>query len=267
MPLAKVADWYYKAELEALVAETDLTNVQIAAELGVSTRTITNWITGETRPKAGMAAMLAQICGASEKRIQFLTHVINQLDKGTVVSDLEKRNIFIVERAEATYGEFWKFESCYIPGPLQDERYHMEGLPGHGDQPMTHWQRKLRRKLTLRRRRPRPAMRYLIGAQAIRHLARWEWGPDFFETLVEEANQQNCEIRILDGIYRGAEHSFEVYLPAGRQQAGPRFVYVETFDQSRHIEDDIKFGLYHNQVKELWSYGSPIGRSLNDWVH
>lgn len=126
MPLSRLADWYVLAELNALVREADLTHQQIADEVGVSSRTITNYLIGETRPKAGMAASFAKACGGTEKRANFLSHVIKQLDSGGIVSDLKQRNIFIVERAEATSGEFWKWEPWYIPGPLQIERYHME---------------------------------------------------------------------------------------------------------------------------------------------
>ena len=126
MPIARLAEWFVPVELSALWQESKLTQQQIATKLGVSARTITNYVSGETRPKAGMAASYARTCGASEKRIDFLTHVVTQLDNGVIVSELNERNIFIVERAEAASGEIWKWEPWYIPGPLQIERYHQE---------------------------------------------------------------------------------------------------------------------------------------------
>jgi transcriptional regulator with XRE-family HTH domain len=267
MPLSRLADWYVLAELNALVQQTGLTQQQVAEAVGVSARTITNYVTGETRPKAGLALSYALACGASEKRAYFLSHIIKQLDSGKIISDLEERNIFIVERAEATYGEFWKWEPWYIPGPLQIERYHMDLLGDQTHRPTYNWQRKLRRQITVEGRRPAPTMRYLIGTSAFQPLAEWDWGSDQFRKLVEFDQMPNCEIRVLEGLHRGAEHAFDIFLPAGHAEAGPRFVYVEAFDQSRHIEDDVKFGLYHDQVKELWSHGNPIGRCLDDWVH
>lgn len=266
MPLAKVADWYLKADLGALVEETDLTQVQIAAELGVSSRTITNWVTGETRPKAGMAARFAQICGASEKRIEFLVHVINQLDKGTVVSDLGKRNIFIVERAEATAGEFWKYEPCYVPGPLQDRDYHLEMLPEQGENPMQNWLRKSRRFSTIQQRHPAPVMRYLLGANVLRQIRSWSGANKLFNHLLSVNEQPNCEIRIIDQLVYGIEHSFELFLPGGLRKAPPPFVYVEALDQSRHIEEEAKVNLYTGRVKRMWSAGQQIGGRLDDWI-
>ncbi|MFB9662285.1 Scr1 family TA system antitoxin-like transcriptional regulator [Glycomyces mayteni] len=265
MPLAKVADWYLKADLNALVSETRLTLVQIAAELGVSTRTINNWLSGETRPKAGMVARFAQICGASEKRINFLVHVVNQLDKGTVVSDLDKRNIFIVERAEATAGEFWKFEPLYVHGPLQDRRYHTEMLPGLGNS-TPNWQRKLRRFQTLQNRRPAPIARYLMSSNVLRRLRGWEGAGGLFDHLLQVDRWPNTEIRILDELIYGAEHAFDIYLPGGFLKAPPSLVYVETLDQSRHIEEEATVSLYTDRVKRMWSAGQRIGGRLDDWI-
>lgn len=266
MPLSHLADWYVPAELQALYSESGLTYQQIATRLGVSVRTIGNYLTGETRPKLAMAESFAEVCGAAERRTEFLTHVVRQMDLGKIVSDLDDRNIFIVERAESTSGEFWKWEPWYIPGPLQIERYHMDLLGNQTQQPTYNWQRKLRRQITVQSRRPGPTMRYLIGTNAFQPLAQWDWGPDQFKKLVEFDLMPNCEIRVLDGLHRGGEHGFDIFLPGGGKKAGPPFVYVEAFDQSRHIEDAHKVGLYHDQVRELWSKGSPIGRCLDDWV-
>jgi transcriptional regulator with XRE-family HTH domain len=267
MPLSHLADWYVPAELQALYLESGLTYAQIGAKLGVSVRTIGNYLTGETRPKLAMAAKFAEVCGATEKRAGFLIHVISQMDHGMIVSDLDERNIFIIERAEVTYGEFWKWEPWYIPGPLQIELYHMEALAGQDEHPLQQWQRKLRRQIMILRRNPRPVMRFLIGLNALQPLAQWEWGQDQFKKLLEFNQMPNCEIRILEGLHRGVEHSFDIYQPAEMAKAGPAFVYVEALDQSRHIEESIKIDMYHDRVNKMWSFGTRFGGCLNDWVH
>ncbi|MEV3934426.1 Scr1 family TA system antitoxin-like transcriptional regulator [Glycomyces sp. NPDC049804] len=266
MPLSRLADWYVLAELNALVEETDLTHQQIATEVGVSSRTITNYLSGETRPKAGMAASLAKACGGTEKRANFLSHVIKQLDSGGIVSDLSQRNIFIVERAEATSGEFWKWEPWYIPGPLQIERYHFEKLPEASANPMQNWQRQHRRFLTIGSRRPLPVMKFLTSTNALRQLSNWEWAERQFNHLLKIDRWPNCEIRIVDGLHQGIDHSFEIFLPAGRAEAAPPFVYVEALDQSRHVEEPEKISLYHDRCKGMWSVGSRIGGHLDDWI-
>jgi transcriptional regulator with XRE-family HTH domain len=266
MPLSKLADWYVPAELQALYEESRLTYAQIGAKLGVSVRTIGNYMTGETRPKLAMAAKFAEICGANELRTEFLVHVISQLDLGRIVSDLEERNIFIVERAEATSGEFWKWEPWYIPGPLQIERYHMEILPEQGLSPIQNWQRKQRRFLTIGNRRPAPVMHFLMSTNVLRQLRDWEWAERQFDHLLEIDQWPNCEIRILEGLHHGVEHSFELYLPGNRPKAAPSFVYVETIDQSRHIEEPGTIGLYDGRVKGMWSFGTRIGGRLDDWI-
>jgi transcriptional regulator with XRE-family HTH domain len=174
MPIARIAEWFVPVELNALKRESNLTQQQIAKKLGVSVRTMTNYLTAETRPKAGMAAQYARVCGASEKRIDFLSHVITQLDNGVIVSELSDRNIFIVELAEATSGVIWKWEPWYMPGPLQIERYHTDLLPEKEPNPMQHHQRKLRRYLTLTGRWPAPMVHYLISGSAMRMLDGWE---------------------------------------------------------------------------------------------
>jgi transcriptional regulator with XRE-family HTH domain len=266
MPLSTVAEWFYRADVEALTKESDLTYAQIAAVLGVSVRTIQNYVSGETRPKAGMVARLAQICGAAEMRIDFLTHVISQLDNGKIVSDLNERNIFIVERAEATAGEFWKWEPWYIPGPLQCRCYHLEMLPEQGVSPMQNWERKHRRFLTISRRRPAPIMRFLMSANVLRQIQSWDGAEEQFNHLLEIDQWPNCEIRVLDGLHYGVEHAFDLFQPGGLIKAPPPFVYVETVDQSRHVEEDTKVDLYYDRVKRMWSAGQRIGGRLDDWI-
>lgn len=266
MPLSRVADWFVEAELNALTGETVLTFQQLAEEIGVSSRTITNYLAGATRPKAGMAAAFARACGATEKRADFLSHVIKQLDNGRIVSDLGSRNIFIVERAEATAGEIFKWEPWLVHGPCQIKQYHMEKVPETGTNPMENWQRKLRRHLTLANRRPAPVTKLLTSTSAIRQLRDWEWGETQFKHLLEINQWPNFEIRILDGLHRGMDHAFEIYLPGALGDAPPPFVYVETIDQSRHIEDPEKIGLYDGRGKGMWSFGSRIGGRLDDWI-
>jgi transcriptional regulator with XRE-family HTH domain len=266
MPLSRLAEWYVLAELNALVEQTDLTQQQVAEAVGVSARTITNYVTGETRPKAGLALSYALACGASEKRAHFLSHIIKQLDSGKIISDLDHRNIFIVERAEATSGEFWKWEPWYVPGPLQIERYHLEKLPEQGLSPIQNWQRKQRRFLTIASRRPTPVKRFLMSTNALRQLRGWEWAERQFNHLLEIDQWPNCEIRILDGLHHGVEHAFDMYLPGNHPGAAPPFVYVETLDQSRHIEQPEKISLYDDRVKGMWSFATRIGGRLDDWI-
>jgi transcriptional regulator with XRE-family HTH domain len=267
MPLSRLADWYVLAELKALAEETALTQQQIAEAIGVSSRTVTNYLIAETRPKAGMAAAFAKACGASENRAEFLSHVIKQLDSGRIVSDLEQRNIFIVERAEATYGEMWEWETTYVPGLLQDPMYHMD-LPGHrSDLPVQNWQRKLRRQVTTHGRKRPLTQRYLLSTNVLKPLVGKEWGEIQFQRLVEADQLPNCEIRFLEGLHRGVDHAFTTFHPSGYPLAGPPFVYVETQDQSRHIEEPVKTGLYDELIKDLWFRGDAIGGTLDDWVH
>jgi transcriptional regulator with XRE-family HTH domain len=267
MPLSKVADWFVLADLNALADETDLTQQQIATEIGVSSRTVTNYLTGETRPKAGMASAFAKACGASDKRAAYLAHVIKQLDSGSIVSDLEERNIFIVERAEASYGEIWKWEPWWIPGPIQIQPYHMEKLGDQTKQPMQNWQRKSRRYLTIFNRKPGPTLKFLISENALNQLEDWQWRDLQLEHLLKLDALPNCEIRVFGGLQRGVEHAFDIYRNGGAPNAGPSFTYVETIDQSRHIESPDKIDLYHGLVRGMWSPAWPYRRWFNDRVH
>lgn len=264
MPIARIAEWFVPVELNALWRQSQLTQTQIAKKLGVSPRTMQNYLSSETRPKAGMAAQFARVCGASEKRIDFLAHVITQLDNGAIVSELNERNIFIVELAEATSGEIWKWEPWYIPGPLQIGRYHSDMLPEREPDVHVHYQRKERRFLTLTSRRPAPTIHYLVSGSALRMLDGWEWADRQFAKMIEADEQLNCEVRVLEGLHRGMDHSFDIYLPDGRPGAAPPFVFVEALDQSRHIEDAVKVKLYHDRINQMWSSGTRIGRWLDD---
>lgn len=267
MPLSHLADWYVPAELQALYSESGHTYGQIAAKLGVSVRTIGNYLTGETRPKLAMAAKFAEVCGGTEKRTGFLIHVISQMDRGRIVSDLDERNIFIVELAEATYGEMWEWEPWYIPGLLQNEEYHLQVLPEQGQDPMQNWQRKKRRFLRAFNGTPGLVMKFLISANALRQIDGWDGADRLLEHLRRLDELPNCEIRIIDGLHHGVEHSFTIFSPAAAPKAGPPFAYVETIDQSRHIEEPIKIALYHDRVRGMWPFAERYGRWLDGRVH
>jgi transcriptional regulator with XRE-family HTH domain len=267
MPLSHLADWYVPTELQALYTESGLTYGLIAAKLGVSVRTIGNYLTGETRPKLAMAAKFAEVCGGSEKRTNFLIHVISQMDLGKIVSDLDERNIFIVELAEATYGEMWEWEPWYIPGLLQNEEYHLEVLPEQGRDPMQNWQRKKRRFLRAFQNNPGLAMKFLVSANAMRQTKGWSGADRLIEHLLHLDQHPNCEIRIIDGLHHGVEHSFTIFNPAKGPKSGPRFAYVEAIDQSRHIEEPVKLALYDDRIRGMWPFGERIGRWLDGGVH
>ena len=118
--------------------------------------------------------------------------------------------------------------------------------------------------MTLTGRRPAPKLHYLVSGSALRMLDGWEWYDKQFAKLIEADKRPDCEVRVLEGLHYGMEHSFEIYLPDGRPGAAPRFVYVEALDQSRHIEDADKVELYHGRIKQMWSSGTRIGRWLDD---
>ncbi|MEU6858875.1 Scr1 family TA system antitoxin-like transcriptional regulator [Glycomyces sp. NPDC046736] len=266
MPLSKVAEWYYRSELVALAEETDLTYAQIASSLGVSVRTVQNYVSGETRPKMGMATRFAQICGAPEARVKFLEHVIQQLYTGGLVSEREKRSLFILERAEARSAKFLQWEPWFIPGPLQIRRYHLELLPEPSTNPELNWQRKHRRLMTIGGRNPMPTTRFLCSSNALQQTSGWDWAKEQFEHLLEINQWPNCEIRILDGLHYGAEHAFEIFLPGNLPEAPPEFVFVESIDETRHIEEAEKVQLYDMLFNSMWSAGRQIEGDLSDWI-
>jgi hypothetical protein len=105
---------------------------------------------------------------------------------------------------------------------------------------------------------------YLISGSAMRMLDGWEWKDKQIAKLLEADEHPTSEVRVLEGLHYGMEHSYEIYLPDGRPDAAPPFVYVETIDQSRHIEGAFKVELYPDRITQMWSSGTRIGRWLDD---
>lgn len=131
---------------------------------------------------------------------------------------------------------------------------------------MQHFQRKARRYAALTGRNPAPTLHYLVSGNALRILDGWKWRDKQIAKLLEADANPNCEVRVLEGLHYGMEHSYDIYLPDGRLDAPPPFVYVETLDQSRHIEEPFKVGLYHDRIQHMWSPGTRIGRWLDGRV-
>lgn len=251
---SRLAKWYITAELTALRAILGLSEAGLARALGVSAATIRNWESGKTVPLRSVAKDIGQMAGVEQSRIDFLCFVIDNYKVPGLVANLHTRNVRMVEQAERTYGSIFKYESVYIPGPFQLDGYHNELLPGADSDSL---KRKQARGRTLRSRTA-ASMQVLIEYNALRHLRGMIHWDRQIEALIEDSNRPNWEIRIIDGIHNASRGSFDFYKTAEAPDAGPSFVYTESLDQSRYIEDEATLRWYDQLRTEVWDQGKPI---------
>lgn len=263
---SKLAKWFITAELSALREMLGFGYERLAEYLGVSAATIINWETGKHVPQRSVIKDICGEAGVEKSRTEFLLFVVDNYKQPGLVANLHTRNVRMVEQGERTAGYIFKFESEYVPGPLQLSGYHNEVLPNGGDGHSEAMRRKTKRGKVLEARGEEPQVQMLIGYNALRHLrhmAQWERQ---IERLLQADEQPRWELRVIDGLHRGSRGSFDFFKPAGLPEAGPAFVYTESVDQSRYIEDAAVLDWYDQLRSEIWDLGKPIKEIFNDGI-
>ncbi|WP_081687222.1 Scr1 family TA system antitoxin-like transcriptional regulator [Glycomyces tenuis] len=268
MGFSELIEWYVTAELLAIRLEAGRSQRWLGDAIRKHENTISYWERGQRLPDVGNVAHICKKLGAEKERAEFLEHVTEQLHLGPgLVSDLNKRNIFIIEGGERTYGVITKWDPLLIPALLQTEAYHMKQLaePREGAAlKIKHWKRKERRIAVFFGRNDFPRGKFLVPAFAIENLDRLTTDERSaqLQRLCEVAHLPNNEVRVVAEPHE-ALHAFEIFQPDGRTGAGPAFVYVESIDQSRHIVEPEKLALYDQVLDVLWKGAIPIGRYLD----
>ncbi len=262
---SRLAKWFIKAELEALRLMAGLTPTELGRKLDFSAQSISNWETGVNVPKRSIVKDICGITGVDDRRKNFLIHVVDNYKSHDLVSRLDQRCIAMVEQAERTYGDIFKFEPLYIPGPVQLPAYHTEVLPVSERSPGGVKQ-KTRRRLMLESRKDRPRIQIAIGIDAFRYLDSLTHRDRQIELILEASKRQNWEIRIIDQAHRAMRGGFDMFLPSGKRAAGPPFVYCETLGHSHHFEGTAEIQLYSEVREEIWAIGKPVEEVLSENV-
>jgi transcriptional regulator with XRE-family HTH domain len=271
----KLIEAYLVAEINALMNEKGWIAPQLARALGKHVNTIRSWLNGQRLPDVANIRFICDETGADPARKAYMEHVREQLNHGSeVVSDLDKRNLFIVEAAERTYDKVVKWNPVLFPGLVQSEAFHMKLLPDPMEDPaqkVKHWKRKERRGKEFFGRLARGdslEAEFYLPASAFDYLDRLtpEEKTDQVERLLAIDSLQGCEVQVVLSPFL-APFAFESFRGEGRPGAGPDFVYVETLDQSRHVVDPTKLGLYDQRRSLLRADSQRIGRFLDGRVH
>ncbi len=259
---------FVTAELISIREERGWSRTRLGGAIGKHANTIRGWEIGDRLPDKANVALICRILQVEPARGAFLEHVIEQLNEGPdLISDLDKRNLFIVESAERRYGEIIKWDPLQLPGLCQTESYHMKELADPFEGPATkikHWLRKERRQIDFFRRSDLPRTRFLLpvdevmGSKCLTGSERQAQ----LNRLLEIDSLSNCDVYVVERPYL-AIHAFDIFRPDERPGAGPDFVFVETIDQSRHIVEPEKIALYDRFSSVMLDGASRIGRFLD----
>lgn len=271
----KLIKAYLTAEINALMKEKGWIAPHLAKAVGKHVNTIRPWMSGARLPDAGNILLICDRLGADPARTAYMQHVREQLTQGPeVVSDLDKRNLFIVEAAERTYGKVVKWNPVLFPSLTQSEAFHMKLLPGPIEDParqVKNWKRKERRGTEFFDRfdgSDHPEAELYLPASAFAYLDRLtpEEKALQIERLLSIDATPGCEVFVVWSPYL-APFAFDHFKGEGRPGTGPDFVYVETLDQSRHVVDPEKLDLYDQSRSLLRADAQRIGRFLDGRVH
>ncbi|GAA2161291.1 MULTISPECIES: Scr1 family TA system antitoxin-like transcriptional regulator [Glycomyces] len=271
----KFARAYLTAEVNTISQDAGWTPNKFARVMSKSSTTIRAWLDGSRIPDKGNLSLLCDQAEVEPDRKRFILHVSDQLLKNSeLISDLDERNLYIVESGERTYPVHVKWNPLLISALLQVEPYHMKLLAGPLDAPadkVKWWKVKERRARRFFARfsgKNPPRAEFYIPSGAIAdldmltdeeksaQLARLKW----VDSL------PGCEVRVVRPPHF-ANYAFEAFESDQDSFAGPSFVYVDNLDQSRHVVDENKLALYDQARRFLRSNSQGIGRFLDGGVH
>lgn len=271
----KFARAYLTAEVNTISQDAGWTPNKFARVMSKSSTTIRAWLDGSRIPDKGNLSLLCDQADVEPDRKRFILHVSDQLLKNSeLTSDLEERNLFIVESGERTYPVHAKWNPLLISALLQVEPYHMKLLAGPMEDPANKvkwWKRKERRAKRFFARfddKNPPRAEFFIPSGAIADLDMLTADEKAaqIERLLWADSLPGCDVRIVQPPHL-AGFPFEAFESDEQTYSGPNYVYVEHLDQSRHVVDENKLSLYDQARRFLRSNSQGIGRFLDGGVH
>jgi transcriptional regulator with XRE-family HTH domain len=238
---------------------------ELAAAIGYSTQTISNWENNRSKPHASQIEKICDVLGIDDEIKRFLFRI--HLDGGTRNIELTPReNALCLALAELHYGSIWKWEPLILPGLLQIRQYNslVQQAEGTTDQQAQFGLNfKEGRKVELAQRTTSYRMSIICSDTALFHLKYLEPG-DRREQIeyVRECNaREGWDIRVM-AVPSNLGGPFGVYVPADSPTAGPPFVYAQIHDRSWCIEELDRVREYHESVKKNWLRAIPLEEFL-----
>jgi transcriptional regulator with XRE-family HTH domain len=265
---SELIEAFVTAELFTIREERGWSRTRLGNAINKHANTIRGWEKGDRLPDKANVALICRTLQVDGARAAFLEHVTEQLNRGPeLISNLDKRGLYIVEFAERRYGQILKWDPLYLSGLLQDEAYHMKRLaePMEGAAlKVKHWLRKKRRQSDFLGRTDAPETKFLLPGDAVRDIDRLsaQESQAQIDHLLAVDSLPNCEVHVVEGPFE-AIHAFDIFHTGGRPGVGPDFVYVESLDQSRHIVEAEKIALYDRSASVMLDDAIRIGRFLN----
>jgi hypothetical protein len=262
------------AEVNTISQDAGWTPNKFARVMSKSSTTVRAWLDGSRIPDKGNLSLLCDLAEVEPDRKRFILHVSEQLlTNSELISDLDERNLYIVESGERTYPVHVKWDPLLLSALLQIEPYHMKVLAGPMEDPanqVRNWRRKERRSKRFFARfkgQSHPQAEFYVPGSAFADLALLT--PKEKTAQIERLrwvdSLPGCEVRVVEPPHF-ATYAFDTFESDEQTPAGPAFVYVEQLDQSRHVVDEEKIGLYDQARRFLRSNSQGIGRFLDGGV-
>jgi transcriptional regulator with XRE-family HTH domain len=272
---SQLIEWFVTSEMMTLRKARGWERSDLGRAIGKHANTVRSWEIGERLPDKANISLICRELGADPALGVFMEHMVEQLNQGPgVVSDLDKRNLFLVEAAERVYGAFTKWDPVVFPSLLQTEAVHMKLFADPIEDParkIKNWKRKERRSHTFFSRfdgADNPAGEFFVPTRAFTDLELLTRGEktEQLERLIWVDSLPGCEVLVVPPPHI-AVFPFDSFRSAGSGAAGPDFVYVETLDQSRHVVEPQKLALYDQTRSLLRADAQGIGRFLDGGIH
>lgn len=258
------------AELKKMREATGFGVSEVASLIGMGRDAIYKIERAATIPHQPTLERLCQIYGASEEAT---AHLVGLRNDSKEVGRWESHGpgadgewaLYTAALRDAK--ALRVFEPEMLPGLLQLVPSYIEKLQSAQRIPAGHATaiRKLRlsQQQDVFRRTRRRTMRFVLGVGVLRYLDRH---PELQQAQVEHilslVASHGIEVRVLDDFHMCMFGPYHIVTPGLSGLAGPTFVYAESFDGSRYIEDSKVVAQYEAAHAELFHIAKPI----EEWV-
>jgi transcriptional regulator with XRE-family HTH domain len=243
--------WFLKTMARKHRTTSGKSQREVGEAVDRSEDTIRAWELGRTDIPLVALEAYSRACGMDTELIGYMKRVAKARKKKQPIEADARLNALFIALAEQYYGYVFKWDPFLIPGPLQTERYHFTMAPkaeptATPERLANGWGFKSERREGIRARTDEPIFHFLIGEVPMIQLRREseELYQEELAYLREWASLPGFEIRILTQPVRTGEGNFDIYKPGGSRLGGPPFVYTESHDSSRCIDDPNRFESY-----------------------
>lgn len=253
-----MTSWFMRKMVRKYRTLSGKSQREVGEDIDRSANSVRDYESGKTSIPTMSLTDLADSIGMPDDVTAYMKKLGRARRRGEPIEADMRFNALYLSLGEQYAGEIFKWDSVFIPGPLQTEAYHFgpvrKAEPGTDEKVNSGWDFKSERREALRDRTDRPKVHYLIGEAAFFMLSKEprELQIDQLDFLTACDRIPGWQIRVFTEPWDRGNSNFEIYKPGESPDAGPPFVYTEVYDSSWCIQEPRRVAGYDKWRRIRW---------------